>query len=110
MFWRILDAGQPHYAAILYNTTMNDCKPKPDDNTNENDEFDINCLSDQFSHFMSMAIWAIYQLITVLLLINILIAMMNSTYTRIWEDSDRIFYYLVKYIHTVKRNRSNHSE
>ena len=37
---------------------------------------------------MSMAVWAVYQAITVILLINILIAMMNTTYNRIWESSD----------------------
>ena len=71
MFWRILDAGQPHYAAILRNT--GNCNKN--NATNEQDEIDINCLSDEFSHIMSMATWAVYQLITVILLINILIAM-----------------------------------
>ena len=70
MFWRILDAGQPHYAAILTNT------PECNNNaTNKEDEYDINCLSEQFSHVMGMAFWAVYQSITCILLINILIAM-----------------------------------
>ena len=56
--------------------------------TNNEDEFDINCISNEFSHLMSMAVWAVYQAITVILLINILIAMMNTTYNRIWESSD----------------------
>ena len=81
MFWRILDAGQPHYAAILlnYNITKNgsvthDCITR-NMGTNKEDEYDINCLSEQFSHVMAMAFWAVYQSITCILLINILIAM-----------------------------------
>ena len=56
--------------------------------TNDQDEININCISNEFSHLMSMAVWAVYQAITVILLINILIAMMNTTYHRIWESSD----------------------
>lgn len=82
MFWRVFDAGQPHFAAIMLNNTI-DCNKT--ENTNENDEFDVNCLSEEFSHVMSMAMWAVYQAITVILLLNILIAMMNTTYTRIWK-------------------------
>ena len=58
MFWRVFDAGQPHYAAILLNGT-NICIKEG--NTNKDDKFDVNCLSGQFSHVMSMAMWAIYQ-------------------------------------------------
>ena len=72
MFWRVLDAGQPHYAAILINDK--NCSNNQT-NTNREDEVDINCLSEQFSHVMGMAFWAVYQSITCILLINILIAM-----------------------------------
>ena len=81
---RVLDAGQPYFAAILLNNT-NNCSKDQDKNTNEEDEFDVNCLSEEFSHVMSLAMWAVYQSITVILLLNILIAMMNTTYTRIWK-------------------------
>jgi len=122
MFWRVFDAGQPHYAAILRN--ISDCMGE----TNDQDEININCISNEFSHLMSMAVWAVYQAITVILLINILIAMMNTTYHRIWESSDtqwkfvksyhqiqflfpraalpspfRVIYYPVKYIYNYKR-------
>ena len=70
MFWRILDPGHPHYAAIMKN--IENCS---DNNTNKEDEYDINCLSQQFSHVMGMSYWAVYQFITCILLINILIAM-----------------------------------
>merc|ERR1712113_753459 len=35
-----------------------------------------------------MGMWAMYQGLTVILLINILIAQMNSTYLRVWENVD----------------------
>ena len=126
MFWRVFDPGQPHYAAVLVlNLTI--CKNISEE-TNNNDEYDINCISDEFSHLMGMAIWAAYQGITVILLINILIAMMNTTYHRIWDSSDtqwkysksfyqiqfifpraslpspfRILYYIVKIIYDFKK-------
>ena len=69
MFWRVFDAGQPHYAAILLNGTKICIK---EGNTNKDDKFDVNCLSGQFSHVMSMAMWAIYQVrIFLILFINI---------------------------------------
>ena len=37
---------------------------------------------------MTRAMWAVYQAIIVLLLINILIALMNTTYNTIWSSSD----------------------
>ena len=104
-------------------------------NTNDDDEYDINCISNEFSHLMSMAMWAVYQAITVILLINILIAMMNTTYHRIWESSDtqwkysksfyqiqflfpravlpspfRFVYYIAKFIYFCKMKGSQTSE
>ena len=71
MFWRILDPGQTHLAAILINDTP-ECQNKE---TSTDDDYDIKCLSPQFSHVMGMAYWAAYQTITCILLLNILIAM-----------------------------------
>ena len=42
----------------------------------------------EFSHAMGLTMWALYQGLTVILLINILIALMNSTYTKVWENAD----------------------
>ena len=124
MIWRIFDPGQPHYAAVLNFDFANCTKTE----TNDNDEYNINCISEEFSHLMGMAIWGAYQALTVILLINILIAMMNTTYHRIWDSSDtqwkysksfyqiqflfpraslpspfRILYYLVKIIYDCKK-------
>ena len=131
MFWRVFDAGQPQYAAVL-RANITDCSK---DNTNKDDEYDINCVSSEFSHLMGMTIWAVYQAITVILLINILIAMMNTTYHRIWESSDtqwkysksfyqiqflfpravlpspfRFVYYIAKWIYFCKKRSSETSE
>merc|ERR1712066_854214 len=100
LFWRILDPGNIHYATILSNTGV--CEKK-ERNLNDQSEIDINCLSGEFSHVFSMAAWAIYQIITVILLLNLLIAMMNTTYTRIWEESDVQWkysksYYQIKFL------------
>jgi hypothetical protein len=42
----------------------------------------------EFSHFMGYSMWAMYQGLTVILLMTILIAQMNSTYQRVWENVD----------------------
>ena len=71
LFWRVFSAGYPEYASINRKT---DTGPEE--------------LSLEFSHFMGLVLWAVYQSIIVLLLINILIAMMNTTYTRVWDEAD----------------------
>ena len=73
MFWRILDPGQIHYATILKNTSY--CMRNDTKDLNENSEIDINCLSSEISHLFCMGAWAIYQVINVILLLNLLIAM-----------------------------------
>ena len=103
----------PGLASILY------YDPMSDDNAGER--------SLEFSHFMGIAFWAIYQAIVVILLINILIAMMNTTFSKVYEDADcqwkysksyyqvqflapravlpppfRIFYYFAKFIRYLK--------
>merc|ERR1712080_522953 len=42
----------------------------------------------EFSHVMGLAMWALYQGLTVILLINILIALMNSTYSQVLGNAD----------------------
>ena len=67
MFWRVFDPGNSDMASIM--TTDKE-------------------LSLQFSHFMGLAFWALYQFTIVILLINILIAMMNTTYTKVSQRAD----------------------
>eukprot|EP00092_Neocalanus_flemingeri_P004977 GFUD01005353.1.p1 GENE.GFUD01005353.1~~GFUD01005353.1.p1 ORF type:complete len:895 (-),score=157.64 GFUD01005353.1:705-3389(-) len=114
MFWRVFDPGEPDLASIVNATTLNGK--------------DVDVLSLEFSHFMGLAFWAVYQAIIVILLINILIAMMNTTYTKVSEHADiewkysksyyqvqflapravlpppfRMFYYFSKLIRFLKR-------
>ena len=42
----------------------------------------------EFNHFMGMAIWAVYQIMVSILMLNILIAIMNSTYSEVWSSID----------------------
>ena len=82
MFWRLFDPGQPDFVTVVRcDDTQENCE---DDDFKEN----LKHHSLEFSHLMGQAMWAAYQGITVILLINILIAMMNTTYTRIWEQRD----------------------
>jgi len=74
MFWRVFDPGEPGLATIVNSTTV--------------DGEEVEVVSLQFSHFMGIAFWAIYQATIVILLINILIAMMNTTYTKVSEHAD----------------------
>jgi len=86
----------------------------------------------EFSHFIGIAFWAVYQGIVAIILINVLIALMNTTYTKISQDSDiewkysksfmyaqflptraalpppfRWFYYLACLVRWAKSKRSN---
>ena len=81
MFWRVFDPGEPGLASI--NATF------------ENDN--VGELSLQFSHFMGLAFWAIYQATIVILLINILIALMNTTYTKVSQHADLHWKYSKSY-------------
>ena len=76
---------------------------------------------------MTRAMWGVYQGITIILLINILIAMMNTTYNTIWSSADtqwkysksfyqiqflfprealpspfRVLYYVAKYLYKLR--------
>ena len=74
MFWRVFDPGEPDLASIMNVTNVEGKEEK--------------FLSLEFSHFMGLALWAIYQAVIVILLINILIAMMNNTFTKVSEHAD----------------------
>ena len=47
----------------------------------------------KFSHLMGVTFFAVYQGITVIIMMNILIAMMNSTYSKVWENADKEWKY-----------------
>jgi len=74
LFWRVLDPGEPEMAQVI----------KRRNSTNP-DDFVI---SHEFSHLLGLGIWAAYQLIVTVILLNILIALMNNTFSKISENAD----------------------
>merc|ERR1719318_173974 len=54
-------------------------------------------VSMQFSHFVGLAFWAVYQGILVILLVNIFIAMMNTTFMKVSERADLEWKYSKSY-------------
>ena len=42
----------------------------------------------EFSHEIGIILWAVYQTVMAILLVNILIAIMNSTYIKVWQSSN----------------------
>ena len=64
MFWSLLDPGNSDYATVFHNGT-DDCKNSQD----------FECMSNQFSHFVNRIFWGTYQCTTVIMLLNLLIAM-----------------------------------
>ena len=90
MFWLLFDPGKPEYVAIKKCGGIEGFSC----NTTENDrDLQIGQVSMEFSHWMGYAMWACYQGITVILLINILIAMMNTTFSKIWQAADTAWKY-----------------
>ena len=87
LFWRLFDPGQPEVATVIK------CDPEVESCDSENILQDVDHVSLEFSHLLGQAMWAAYQGIAVILLINILIAMMNTTYTRVWEQADKEWKY-----------------
>ena len=82
MMWRVFEPGRPEFV------TINKCDPSVAEDCPDDENLDIDKMSVEFSHSLGIVMWAAYQIITVILLINILIAMMNTTYLRIWERAD----------------------
>jgi hypothetical protein len=72
MFWRVFDGDA--------STAMVQSKEEFNNGTM--------VFSVQFSHIMGLTMWAMYQGLTAILLINILIALMNSTYIKVWKNVD----------------------
>ena len=90
MFWSLFDPGHPEYVSVKKcgNEMMKkgfSCDPEKD--------LEVGQVSMEFSHLMGHAMWACYQGITVILLINILIAMMNTTFSKIWLMADTAWKY-----------------
>ena len=93
LFWRIFD-GDFSDAEVLVN--------KNHTMYNET-QFSIGKqFSLEFSHMTGLAFCAVYQGIMVILVINLLIAMMNTTYIKVWENADREWKFSKSYIEVLK--------
>ena len=146
LFWRFFDPGEPGSVTImswkqsqidqinesLYNEYRNDNDSEARSKARDKIIAD-GTQSLQFSHLVGVSFWAVYQGIVAIILINVLIALMNTTYTKISQDSDiewkysksfmyaqflstraalpppfRWFYYLALLVRWVKRRSQNH--
>ena len=84
LFWRILFAENPDSANIKSVNSK-----------------DTGSFSMDFSHTMAIVHWVGYQIIMSILMLNILIAIMNTTYAEVWQNKDLMWknqktYYEVK--------------
>merc|ERR1719318_784849 len=86
MFWRLFDPGENDMATIIKTNGTNE--------TNGMEEGEV---SMQFSHFVGLAFWAVYQGILVILLVNIFIAMMNTTFMEVSQSADLEWKYSKSY-------------
>jgi len=55
----------------------------------------------EFSHFVGQAVWAVYQIIVVILLLNVLIAIMNTRYAEVWERAEKEWKYSKTYYQSL---------
>ena len=67
--WRMLDADDPQAVHVK--------------ETGSDEDF-----SYEFSHAAGIVIWLVYQIIMSVLMINILIAIMNTTYSEVWRSAE----------------------
>ena len=119
LFWAIMDPGEGDDGGTAF---------VPKNGTNDEQSY-------EFSHFMGIVMWAVYQVVVTIMLVNMLIAMMNTTYVSIFQDADvqwkyiksffrleylsarailpppfRIFFYLAKALHHKKKKNRPKSQ
>ena len=51
----------------------------------------------EFSHLVGICVWAMYQIITIILMLNILVSIMNTTYMAMWACADKEWKYSKTY-------------
>eukprot|EP00092_Neocalanus_flemingeri_P022995 GFUD01024927.1.p1 GENE.GFUD01024927.1~~GFUD01024927.1.p1 ORF type:complete len:782 (-),score=177.44 GFUD01024927.1:193-2538(-) len=71
LFWRIIASAGPEMVNIK----------KTGDTTND--------FSLEFSHLMGLILWGLYQIIIYVLMLNLLIAVMNTSYSELWQNRKR---------------------
>merc|ERR1740124_340288 len=69
LFWRIIASSGPEMVNI------------------KNNQDDENDFSLEFSHLMGLVLWGIYQIIIYILMLNLLIAVMNTSYSELWQNA-----------------------
>ena len=74
LFWRVFDPGQPEMAEVVRSV-----------NGMESEDGETSL---EFSHLLGITIWAAYQVTVVIILLNLLIAMMNNTFSKVSENAD----------------------
>ena len=42
----------------------------------------------EFSHLMVLVLWGLYQIIIYVLILNLLIAVLNTSYSKLWQNVD----------------------
>ena len=82
LFWRIIASAGPEMANIKTN--------------DEDDDFSM-----EFSHLMGLVLWGIYQIIIYVLMLNLLIAVMNTSYSELWQNIQVEWKYNKSYFQVV---------
>lgn len=77
LFWAIFGFGEPDDADIIVTW-----------NTTQNDTSDTDHSEHYFTEGVGYGLWGLYHLVTVVVLLNMLIAMMAESYLRVQENAD----------------------
>ena len=70
LFWRITFAAGPEMVEV--------------NNTLSKQPFSM-----EFSHLMGLVLWGVYQITIVILMLNLLIAVINTSYSELWQNIDQ---------------------
>ena len=70
LFWRIIASSGPEMVNIK-------------NNNDPDHDFSI-----EFSHLMGLVLWGLYQIIIYVLMLNLLIAVLNTSYSKLWQNVD----------------------
>jgi hypothetical protein len=70
LFWRIIASSGPEMENIK-------------NNNDPDHDFSI-----EFSHLMGLVLWGLYQIIIYVLMLNLLIAVLNTSYSKLWQNVD----------------------
>ena len=84
LFWRFITATGPEDAMIL---------------SQDGKDFSL-----EFSHLMGLALWGFFQIIAVILLVNLLIAVMNTSYSNLWQNARKESKFSKSYFQVLKPN------